>query len=168
MVAQLPPLLVLTYTCVYSVSVKLIDLPFLQLVQIKSSSTITFKNELACLKSKFLTKHMIVCCNYPRKCTKYAPRREKTCLRWFANNTVTVIRVLESIIPKLATGKKFIFLASLHSCGDWFESFGFVGNPVDRFCCVVVHITHLQLCTGFIWVLTQEQFNLLLANNEGT
>ena len=83
MAAQLSPRLVLTYTCVYSVSVKLIDLPFLQLVQIKYSSTITFKNKLACLKSKFLTKHAIVCCNYPRKCTKYAPRREKTRLRWF-------------------------------------------------------------------------------------
>ena len=52
----------------------------------------------------------------------FGPRREKTCLRGIANNTVAdqpahprslisafVIRVLESIICKLATGEISIF-----------------------------------------------------------
>ena len=56
------------------------------------------------------------------------PRREKTCLRRFANNTgadqpahtrslisAFVIRYLESNICKLATGKNFNFLDSLCS-----------------------------------------------------
>ena len=54
--------------------------------------------------------------------TKYGPRREKTCLRGFANNTgaeqpahtrgpisAFVIRFLKSIICKLATGEISIF-----------------------------------------------------------
>ena len=53
---------------------------------------------------------------------KYGPRREKTCLRRFANNTgadqpahprslinAFVIRFLESVICKLATGEVSIF-----------------------------------------------------------
>ena len=53
---------------------------------------------------------------------QYGPRREKTCLRGFANNTgadqpahprslisALVIRFLESIICKLATGEISIF-----------------------------------------------------------
>ena len=56
------------------------------------------------------------------------PRREKTCLRGFVNNkdagqpahphsliSAFVIRFLESIICKLATGEISIFLASLCS-----------------------------------------------------
>ena len=55
--------------------------------------------------------------------TAYEPRREKTCLRWFANNkgadhparmhsliSTLVIRLLKSIISKLATGKSSSFL----------------------------------------------------------
>ena len=51
----------------------------------------------------------------------YGPRREKTCLRWFANNkdadqpahprrliSAFVIRVLERIISKLATSEILI------------------------------------------------------------
>ena len=56
----------------------------------------------------------------------YGPRLEKTCLRRFANNTgadqpahphslisAFVIRLLKSIIARLATGEIFNFLASL-------------------------------------------------------
>ena len=43
-----------------------------------------------------------------------------------------VIRFLESIISKLATSEISIFLASLCSWGDWFESC-LVWNPEDRF-----------------------------------
>ena len=73
------------------------------------------------------------------------PRREKTCLQGFANNTgadqpahprslisAYVIRFLKSIISKLASREIFNFLASLCSLGDWFESY-FVGNLEDRF-----------------------------------
>ena len=72
--------------------------------------------------------------------------REKTCLWGFVNNTgadqpahlrslisAFVIHILEITISKLATSKIFIFLASLCSWGDWFET-RFVGNPEDRFC----------------------------------
>ena len=53
---------------------------------------------------------------------KFGPRREKTCLRGFANNTAAdqpahlrslisafVIRFMESIICKLATGEVLMF-----------------------------------------------------------
>ena len=56
-----------------------------------------------------------------KECPKYGPRREKTCLWGFANNTgadqpaqpcslisTFVIRVLESIICVLATGEILI------------------------------------------------------------
>ena len=73
---------------------------------------------------------------------QYGPRREKTCLRGFANNTgadqpahprslisAFVIRLMESIICKIAIGEISIFrLVSV----DWFGTH-FVGNPEDRF-----------------------------------
>ena len=68
----------------------------------------------------------------------YYPRREKTYLRWFANNKDTgqpahprrlISAFVESIISKLATSEIFDLLASLRR----FES-RFVGNPKDRFC----------------------------------
>ena len=91
--------------------------------------------------------HSIPTCYNPSdKPSINGPRREKTCLLWFANNkgadqpahprrliSAFVIRVLESIISKLATSENFDFLASLYSRGDWFES-RFVGNPEDRVC----------------------------------
>ena len=80
------------------------------------------------------------------------PRREKTCLRRLANNTgadqpaharslisAFVIRLLESIISKLAKNEISILLASLCSRGDWFE-FHFVENPEDRFSHVAAHL----------------------------
>ena len=70
------------------------------------------------------------------------PRCEKTCLWGFTNNTgadqpahphslisAFVIRYLESIICKLATGE---IRATLSSWGDWFET-RFVGNLEDTF-----------------------------------
>ena len=80
------------------------------------------------------------------------PRREKSCLRGFANNkdadqpahprrliSAFVIRFLESSISKLATSEHSIFLASLCSWGDLFD-FRFVENPEDRFCRIEAHI----------------------------
>ena len=59
----------------------------------------------------------------------YGPQREKTCFRWFGNNTGSdqpahprslisafVIRFLENIICKLATGE----ISTFCSWGDWF------------------------------------------------
>ena len=43
-----------------------------------------------------------------------------------------VIRLLETIISKLAPREISIFLTSLCSWGDWFES-RFVGNPENKF-----------------------------------
>ena len=76
--------------------------------------------------------------------TSFGPRREKTCLRGFANNTgadqpvhprslisAIVIRFLESIISRLCYERNFNFLASLCSWAGWFET-RFVGNPKDR------------------------------------
>ena len=70
----------------------------------------------------------------------HGPRREKTCLRRFANNkgadqpahqrsliSAFVFRLLESVIFRLATSG-----FSICSCADWFESH-FVGTPEDRF-----------------------------------
>ena len=77
--------------------------------------------------------------------TEYGPRREKTCLWGFANNTgadqpahprslvsAFVIHVFQSNISKTCYEHNFNFLASLCSCAGWFES-NFVGNPEDRF-----------------------------------
>ena len=63
---------------------------------------------------KFAVQHSL--------CIIIGPRREKPCLRWFANNTgadqpahprrlisAIVIRVLESIISELATNEILIF-----------------------------------------------------------
>ena len=75
------------------------------------------------------------------------PRREKTCLRRFANNkgadqpaqprsliSPFVIRCLESTISKLTIYERnFDFLARLCSCGDWFESHFVGSDPEDRF-----------------------------------
>ena len=73
------------------------------------------------------------------------PGREITCLLRFANNTspdqpahpaslisAFVICFLKSIIRNLFNRLNFNFLASLCSCGDWYES-PFFGNPEDRF-----------------------------------
>ena len=75
----------------------------------------------------------------------YGPRREKTCLRGFANNTgadqPAHPRSLISTFAIRFFGKyhmltcykwNFNFLASLCSWGDWFET-RFFGNPEDRF-----------------------------------
>ena len=59
------------------------------------------------------------------------PRREKTCLRGFLQQSLIsafVVHYLESFICKLATGKISVFC----SWGDWFET-RFVRNPEDRF-----------------------------------
>ena len=82
----------------------------------------------------------------------YGPRREKTCLQLFANNTgadqpahprslisAFVIRFLLSIISRLDTSKILKFLDSLCSGGDWFEP-RFLKNPEDRFCHVKAHM----------------------------
>ena len=76
----------------------------------------------------------------------YGPRREKTCLQGFANNTgayqpghprslisTFVIPFLERMISELATSEISIFFsASVCSWGDWFES-PFVGrDPYDN------------------------------------
>ena len=84
---------------------------------------------------------------------KYGPRREKTCLQLVENSkgadqpahprsliSTFVIRLLESIISQLASSKISIFLASLCSLGDWFES-RFFRNPEDWFCQVEAHIS---------------------------
>ena len=81
----------------------------------------------------------------------YGHQIEKPCLHGFANNkgadqparprsliSDLVIRFLDSIISELATKEIFIFLASLCSWWDWFESY-LVGNPVYRFSCNVAH-----------------------------
>ena len=65
----------------------------------------------------------------------FGPRSEKTCLQGFGNNkgaerpgqmhnliSAFVIRLLESIISRLAMSENFNFLASLCSKGEWFES----------------------------------------------
>ena len=85
---------------------------------------------------------------YQLKNISYGPQHEKTCLRGFANNKDADQPFLSAqsdqhlcylLIRKnhiLTCYKQiFYFLASLSSCGDWFKS-RFVGNPVDRFCCV--------------------------------
>ena len=53
------------------------------------------------------------------------------------------IRLLESTKSILFNEGNFTFLASLCSCGDWFESC-FVGNPHDRFSHVVAHILYQE------------------------
>ena len=76
---------------------------------------------------------------------KYGPRREKTCLRWFAINTgADQPAHLRSLISALLfaywkVSYQDLLLASLYSLGDWFESH-FVGNPEDRFCRNEAHI----------------------------
>ena len=80
------------------------------------------------------------------------PRHEKTCLRGFANNTgadqpvhlrslisAFFIRLLDSVIYRHATSAISLFLASLCSLGDCFESH-FIGNPEDRFCRNEAHL----------------------------
>ena len=66
----------------------------------------------------------------------YGPLREKTCLREPAHPcspiSAFVICFLKSIICKLATGEILIFLASICSWRDWFET-RFVGNSKERF-----------------------------------
>ena len=63
-------------------------------------------------------------------------RREKTCLRRFGNNRRRPSAPLLFTVWKAPYHSllhaKFCFLASLCSCGDWFESH-FVGDPKDRF-----------------------------------
>ena len=70
-----------------------------------------------------LSSHIILCCLVKvEQGMQYGPRREKTCLREFVNNTgadqpvhpsslisAFVIRFLESIICNLATGEISIF-----------------------------------------------------------
>ena len=83
----------------------------------------------------------------------YGPQPEKTCLSGLRRTKVQtsqrirslisafVIRLLESVVSKLAYYKpNFTSLASLFSLGDWFES-RFVRNPEDRFCHVAAHIS---------------------------
>ena len=67
-----------------------------------------------------------------------------------------IIPVLESIISKLATGIFFNFLASLFSCGDWFESH-FVGNAKDRFCHVEAQIITITSCASSILFILEPQ-----------
>ena len=87
-----------------------------------------------------------------RQQSQYGPRREKTCLREFGNNTGTdqpahprslisafVVRFLESIIIYTCYERSFDFLASRCSLAGWFESH-FFGNPEDRFCRFEAHI----------------------------
>ena len=91
----------------------------------------------------------------------YGPRCEKTCLWRFANNKgpdqpahlgslirAFVIRFLESIICKLATGEISIFQlvsvaeeTGLKPC--------FVGNPEDRFSHKEAHIFLLKVLNPF-------------------
>ena len=67
------------------------------------------------------TQNTIFICT-PRALIEFGPRREKTCLQWFANNTgadqpahprslisTFVIRLVESIISKLASIEISIF-----------------------------------------------------------
>ena len=77
------------------------------------------------LKSRFWRKKVVVYADgviILPDATSYGPRREKTCLRGVANNTgadqpahprslisAFVIRFVESIICKLATGEILIF-----------------------------------------------------------
>ena len=63
-----------------------------------------------------------------------------------------IIPVLESIISKLATSIFFNFLASLFSCGDWFES-RFVGNPEARFCHAEAEIITITSYTNSIFFI---------------
>ena len=103
--------------------------------------------------------------NLARPCyLSHEPRREKTCLQEFANNTAQTslhIRPVWSAPLWFFFWKyhmltcyrwKFNFLASLCSCwGDWFETC-YVKNPEDRFSHEKVHImihmhhTTLQFC----------------------
>ena len=81
----------------------------------------TYKKELAAIQSPMLMCYLI---NHNRQYSTllFGPRREKTCLRGFANNkgtdqpahprsliSVFVFRFLESIIPNLATSEISIF-----------------------------------------------------------
>ena len=85
--------------------------------------------------------------------------RKKNCLCWFANNKGAYAqsdqRHCHSLIGnyqiKTCYNQIFNFLASLCSWGDWFESH-FVGNPEDRFCCIV-------------WALTQDNLSMRLVTS---
>ena len=79
------------------------------------------------------------------------PRREKTCLRGFANNkgadqpahpprlvSAFVIRFIESTISRLATSEIIAFYLVSVAVETGFESC-FFGNPEDRFCRVEAH-----------------------------
>ena len=73
------------------------------------------------------------------------PRREKTCLRGFTNNTgadqpahprsltsAFVIRFFGKYHMYTCYRRNFNLLASLYSCGDWFETH-LLENPDGRF-----------------------------------
>ena len=100
--------------------------------------------------------YMLVWKNYPI----YGPRREKTCLRGFANNKgadqpahqrsliiTFVIRLLKSIISRLVTSEISLFYLVSVAKGDWFES-SFVGNPEGRFSQVEAHIIENTIYIG--------------------
>ena len=90
----------------------------------------------------------------------YGPRCEKTCLRGFGNNkgadqpahtcsliSAFVIRLMESIISRLATNENLNFLACLCSWRDCFES-RFSGTPKTDFVTSrpICGITYLVAC----------------------
>ena len=100
----------------------------------------------------------------------YGPHREKTCLRWFANNkgadqpahlrrliSAFVVCVLENI-PKLATSKFSFFkvVSEAEESRDWYESH-FVRNPEDRFSRVKFHMTPKLLYKAFFLAKKQQK-----------
>ena len=106
---------------------------------------------------------MYVCIQGIKSPVLNGPRRDKTCLRRFANNkgadqpthqrsliSAFIIRILESIISKLASRKKITILAILCDWGDWFES-SFYGSPEDRFSRVSAQINPDKIALQIVW-----------------
>ena len=90
------------------------------------------------------------------------PQREKTCLRWFANNkgadqpahprsliSTFVIRLLERIISRLAMSEISIFLLVSVSEDNGFRD-SYVGNPKDRFSHDKAQIKFNELCCSHV------------------